>query len=66
MAFASLTTNQLKVWAERINTYLTGPSETGFLLVTEFLVSSGQAALAQQGEALEQQVMIIFIELYIN
>ena len=56
MAFATVTTAQLKQWAELINSCSNGPAETGFLFVSDFLKSSGQGGLAHQGEALEQQV----------
>lgn len=53
MAFNSLTTNQIKQWTEKVSL----PAfKTGFSLVSEFLTSSGQATLAQQGETLDQQV----------
>ena len=61
MAFASLNSNQLKQWAEMLNT---SPerSQTGFLLVEEFLNNSGQIGLALQGQALEQQVRSLMVE----
>ena len=61
MAFASLNSNQLKQWAEMLNT---SPerSRTGFLLVEEFLNNSGQIGLALQGQALEQQVRSLMVE----
>ena len=53
MAFSSLTTVQLKQWTESV----TQPGcKTGFPLVMEFLTNSGQGTLAQQGQALDDQV----------
>ena len=59
MAFSSLTSGQLKQWADEINCppILTADiHETGFPLAVEFLNTSGQNALAHQGQLLDQQV----------
>lgn len=59
MAFSSLNSGQLKRWAEEIGPTASsdGEFETGFSVVFDFLNSSGQPALAHQGQILEQQVM---------
>jgi len=58
MAFSSLTSGQLKRWADEINSpsVSIADHETGFPLVVEFLNTSGQTALAHQGQLLDQQV----------
>lgn len=58
MAFSSLTSGQLKRWSDEINcpSLSTDNPETGFPLAVEFLNTSGQTALAHQGQLLDQQV----------
>ncbi len=56
MAFASLTGGQLERWNEATAGSTVATATTGFLLVEDFLNSSGQIALALQGQTLEQQV----------
>jgi len=60
MAFSSLTTSQLQQWTKGIEPNgeeaVAENSETGFPLVSDFLTTSGQTALAHQGQALEMQV----------
>lgn len=60
MAFSSLTSDQLKSWAEHVRPSSPSGNETGFTAVDEFLTGSGQTALAQQGQLLEQQVGSVF------
>lgn len=66
MAFSSLTSGQLKRWAEEINSpsLLTDNNQTGFPLAVEFLNTSGQTALAHQGQLLDQQVFFVFVFLF--
>lgn len=60
MAFSSLTSGQLKRWADEINsTPALAAIETGFPLVVEFLNTSGQTVLAHQGQLLDQQVVFV-------
>ena len=61
MAFDSLKSGQLKRWADELSSVTTAgaPPEsnlTGFPIVSDFLTSSGQSSLAQQGQLLEEQV----------
>ena len=61
MAFSSLTSGQLKLWADEVSPQPAvaeegADCETGFPLVVDFLNTSGQTALAHQGQMLEQQV----------
>ena len=61
MAFALLTSGQLKLWADEVSPQPAvaeegADCETGFPLVVDFLNTSGQTALAHQGQMLEQQV----------
>ncbi|EFX69271.1 hypothetical protein DAPPUDRAFT_228726, partial [Daphnia pulex] len=62
MAFSSLTSGQLKRWADEINcpSLSTDNHETGFPLAVEFLNTSGQTALAHQGQLLDQQESELF------
>ena len=55
VAFSSFKGSALNQWADVVTT-LSSSNGTGFPLVTDFLISTGQVALAQQGQTLDQQV----------